>query len=931
MSTLVSIKYYTLGLIALLFYSISGYSQTFDFEIPDTICINSIVPLKNLSVGGTSYYWNFCSGSLSNLPLGVNLGSFSGAIGSPVFMEIAQDGLNFYGFVSNHESGSLTRLDFGNSLLNTPTSVSLGNFGVLPTQVEGLEIIKQGNNWSGLVTGGQYSNSKLIRLEFGNSLSNTPTVTDFGNIGNLSFPVDLTLYNDNGNWFAFILNADNNTITRLAFGNSLSNSPAVDNLGNLGLLNYPVGLFLIKDNFNFHIFVANKLGDDIARLDFGPSLTNTPIASNLNLGDFVNQPRDISLISDCGSIYGFVVNEGDNTMTRLDFGDKINNIPSATSIGNIGGLSFPHSISKIFRTGDALNFFIPNVTSNSISKLSFSNCSNSSIPSFTGFQPPSFSYNQVGNYNISLYADEGLPTQKIICKPITVVGPQKVNLGKDTGFCTGNSMSIVTTGDYVKYLWNNYSITNSLKVDAPGTYWVEATDAFGCSSRDTVIVEADTLVFSGLGPDTYFCPGSQVELTSNSNAQKFLWNTGSINPSISISTAGEFWLLVERGYCSKSDTIIIIEKPGIVLDLGKDTSICTPNNIQLGKEFAGSSYKWNTGATTSTIVVNNSGKYWIDIANDGCVFSDTINVRIDTLIFPGLGRDINICAGQEVELGTISNASKYLWSSGSTSQKIVVGEEGQYWLNVELNACSFSDTIYVNKVDLPVVSLGPDTSLCPNTSIMFNPSVLADSLRWNNGHTTGEIEINEPGLYHLTVYKDGCKSSDTIFVAQRSFPRIDLGNDFSLCENQFIKIEAKVTNGDFLEWKDGITTPVREVKPPATLIAIANNECGTSSDTLRVSSAGLDIFSLKLPNAFSPNNDGKNDCFGISNWPVEEIFEFSVFNRLGQIVFSTRNHKVCWDGKLNGNQLPEGNYVYILRAQTSCGPIDTKGYVLLLR
>ena len=87
----------------------------------------------------------------------------------------------------------------------------------------------------------------------------------------------------------------------------------------------------------------------------------------------------------------------------------------------------------------------------------------------------------------------------------------------------------------------------------------------------------------------------------------------------------------------------------------------------------------------------------------------------------------------------------------------------------------------------------------------------------------------------------------------------------------------------------------------------------------------------ELPNSFTPNGDGLNDCFGVSNWGVLQEVEFAIFNRLGQRVFYTNNASGCWDGKINGQAQNVGVFVYTIKAKTACGQINRKGTLALLR
>lgn len=90
---------------------------------------------------------------------------------------------------------------------------------------------------------------------------------------------------------------------------------------------------------------------------------------------------------------------------------------------------------------------------------------------------------------------------------------------------------------------------------------------------------------------------------------------------------------------------------------------------------------------------------------------------------------------------------------------------------------------------------------------------------------------------------------------------------------------------------------------------------------------------LTLPNAFTPNADGKNDVFRVMNAVKAEDLEFTVFNRWGQVVFRTKNWRQGWDGKLDGNPQPTGTYVWLLRyiQRDTKKRMEQKGTVTLIR
>jgi hypothetical protein len=104
-----------------------------DFDIPDTVCVNTPVTITNNTAGATSHYWNFCTGDINKTPTATNLGNVGGLLSQPVFMDYAFYNGNYYGFSINHYPGKLVRLNFGNSLLNAPTATDLG---IMPQVME---------------------------------------------------------------------------------------------------------------------------------------------------------------------------------------------------------------------------------------------------------------------------------------------------------------------------------------------------------------------------------------------------------------------------------------------------------------------------------------------------------------------------------------------------------------------------------------------------------------------------------------------------------------------------------------------------------------------------------------------------------------------------------------------------------------------------
>ncbi|MGE0569414.1 MAG: hypothetical protein AB7O73_15855, partial [Bacteroidia bacterium] len=283
--------------------------------MPDTVCVNETFTIQNTSTGSvSSSYWNFFS---STVTLGQSLNIGGSALTYPTYMSINEDGGNYYAFISNNGNGTITRAFYGNSLNNIPIYTNLGSFSsTLPFNCEGIVIEKEGSNWYGIVVGGPGASSRICRLSFGSSLANIPTVVNMGNIGNLNYPHRLIIVQEGANKYGFTVNRDGNTITRFEFGNSLSNIPTATNLGNIGNLGGPNGLALINYQGTWYGFVTNDGNQTITRLNFGSVLTNTPTGTTM--GGVPTFPRGIYLDITCNGIVGQLTTYS-NGFYRLSF------------------------------------------------------------------------------------------------------------------------------------------------------------------------------------------------------------------------------------------------------------------------------------------------------------------------------------------------------------------------------------------------------------------------------------------------------------------------------------------------------------------------------------------------------------------------------------------------------------------------------------
>ncbi len=503
-------------IIPVVMAALKGYSQA-DFSVPDTLCIDQDVIMENFSRDADTYYWNFCSGNLVYDPQGENLPN-PGTLNGPAFIDFANDHGNYYAFITNHTDGTLVRNSYGSNFLQEPVSQNLGNFGgAIPLHAQGIQVMEDNGNWHVFIVGGQREESALVRLDFGNSLSNTPTVANLGNPGNLlDYPVDLFITNESGNWIGFTVNYNTNSLVRFDFGSSPGNTPTLTDLGNAGVLNRPCGILPVMENGRWHMFVSNYGSHEIIRLDFGSSLASVPSATSIGDNTILYYPFDLTIVRDCENTYGFVLNRF-NDIVRMVFSQGLDNPPEYTSLGATGNLYNPQGISDVFRVGDTLYAFVANIDNSTITRLYFPGCDHANPASSTERNPPPVRYNTPGTYNINLVLDEGQPDQENVCRNIVVLDSASLDLGKDTLIAAGTSITLSPDSTYSAYQWSTGSADRTIDVNQAGIYTLTVTNEYGCTSTDALEVIVDIGIPNFFTPnddgynDTWEIPFLQLE------------------------------------------------------------------------------------------------------------------------------------------------------------------------------------------------------------------------------------------------------------------------------------------------------------------------------------------------------------------------------------------------------------------------------------
>jgi gliding motility-associated-like protein len=265
-------------------------------------------------------------------------------------------------------------------------------------------------------------------------------------------------------------------------------------------------------------------------------------------------------------------------------------------------------------------------------------------------------------------------------------------------------------------------------------------------------------------------------------------------------------------------------------------------------------------------------------------------------------------------------------------------------LAIDVNGCrdSMFTTIMPRVVN---IDAGADQTFCSNTTISTTLNATgAGSFLWspaaylnNNTIQNPVATVNTTTKFYLTLTNGSCSVKDSVMVIVRPVPSIGISksNDVT-CALSYTRLNA--TGASQYLW-----SPANTLNNPALSNPVANpvvtttyqvsgtydNICfGQNSITVNVD---LSINNVQLPNSFTPNNDGFNDCFGLKYYRGGNDFVFRIFNRYGTVVFETGDPAICWDGTFKGQPADPGNYIYFLKAKNVCGETVRKGNVLLIR
>jgi gliding motility-associated-like protein len=446
---------------------------------------------------------------------------------------------------------------------------------------------------------------------------------------------------------------------------------------------------------------------------------------------------------------------------------------------------------------------------------------------------------------------------------------------------------------------------------APTTYVVRTTDlGTGCFSYDTTIISiapVDTsLTFIG---KSSYCIGEPLNtLMSVSNSLTSMQWYQDNNPipgqtglSYQPGTNGSFWAQISQNGCTDStrrQSISINPRPSVSFLADRDTQ-CVNGSFLL---------------TNTTTITPNEPMDYLWRFSDGTtiqgfsaekIFSDVGPFTIELVVTSS-----NSCKDSASQLVTVmpNGAADFLWDS------ICVGRPAQF-------------TNLSNENGSPQVSYHWD----------FKNSITSDI------KDPLPISYTDAGVYDvaLTLTALGCENVPVTIVKKVWANHVTPGiryRDLTVAEGYSTFLAARDTIGNIYEWLPPVQLNNYSIKRPfftavddvKYLITITDGHTCTTIDTLQM--LVLKKPGVYLPSAFTPNGDGLNDIIKPYLVGMRSLKRFTVYNRHGNIVFSTTKPNEGWNGTYQSRQSEMGVYVWTVEyVSTDDKVLMQKGTITLVR
>lgn len=421
-----------------------------------------------------------------------------------------------------------------------------------------------------------------------------------------------------------------------------------------------------------------------------------------------------------------------------------------------------------------------------------------------------------------------------------------------------------------------------------------------CTYRNALSIKVDAHTHPAFDLADFYCEGDQLELKAEDQGTGaiYRWYMGSgilpestspvsVVPALQMADNADISLVIMRGACSDTLTKRLEVRSLPIPDIYVEGGLMEAGNMYFCEGMP------------------------VSLRSRGLMASDTMAWYFGNTLLPG------------------SESGSYRIESASLT------DAGRYAFVVKRNGCNGDSSVNVDVRVMPQIVLA-DTFLCSGYPLVLDAS---DSrypgalFAWAElGVDSARATVTVGGNYRLRLNYRGCQTEKVIAVDERPSPHIGFPSDTAMCQRDSVLLEGPEGMAVY-RWQDGHAGASYLVKEEGPYSLFVEN--GGCTDFAEIYVKEEFCSNLYLPTAFTPDGDGINDEFGplTTAEPDQLVYWFRIFDKNGEVVFSSDKLHEKWDGTFKGKPCPPGIYLYRCVAKVRDGSRDlsTSGRVTLIR
>jgi gliding motility-associated-like protein len=517
----------------------------------------------------------------------------------------------------------------------------------------------------------------------------------------------------------------------------------------------------------------------------------------------------------------------------------------------------------------------------------------------------------------------------------------------------------------------------NLLTSTAGTYTVTYSFTNGtCSNTTTTSVSINGLPVAGIAyPGSPYCPTGVASVTQTgvgggaySSTSGLAIDAGTGSVDLAASSAGTYTVTYSffNGTCSNTTTtpitiralpvasIVYIASPYCTVG----TAAVTQTGVGGGTYSSTSGLAIDAGTGAINLAVSTMGTYTVTYTFSGGGCSNTTNTTV-VIRNPVLvtNNPMAACSPNTVDLtaAVVTAGSApgltyvYYTNPGGTSfvnHPDALDAGGTYYIRGTNSGSGCMTAIEPVTVALntpPVLTVSGNTDVCkgsPDTLVAVSPGSTIEWLTIGSGGTVVVNPLVSGDYLAVAVNGVGCADTATLTVNVRPFavtlsatPEPVLSGKtvtLTTSANFTYQVVAWLPEAAFTDQTALNQTIV--VHDTATLFSVvAQSSQGCLDTAVYVVQVNANTGDFFIPNAFTPNNDGKNDVWKVYGSSIRGL-EVKIFSQWGQVVFSSKDPQGGWDGYYGGKPAPVGPYIYVVKVVFTDGKsLTRKGTVSLIR